>query len=504
MSAMRLDALLRGIADPAHGDIVVRGLTLDSRRVRPGDAFVALAGATHHGIEFAPDAIVRGAVAVMAEQAGTGNGERGTAQTRDPAVPGSPFPVPVVWVENLRAQLGAIAANFYADPSADLTVVGVTGTSGKTSTVQFLAQAFTALGRCAATIGTLGAGLDGALHAGARTTPDVIQVHALMAQFRADGATHVAMEVSSHALDQRRVDGVHFDVAVFTNLSRDHLDYHKTMAAYGAAKAKLFAWPALAAAVINVDDAFGRTLVAKVTPGARVVRCGIASADAEVRARDLVTHADGVDFVLTTPWGEAGVHSRLLGRFNVANLLAVAAVLGVLAVPFDALHAALENLQPVAGRMNRLGGGKWPLIVVDYSHKPDPLEQVLQTLREHSAGRLICVFGCGGERDAGKRPLMGAIAERLADVVIVTDDNPRGEDGDAIVAAIVAGMQAPAQATIERDRARAIGLAIARANAGDVVLIAGKGHEAYQEVAGVKRPFDDLAVARATLEAQPC
>jgi UDP-N-acetylmuramoyl-L-alanyl-D-glutamate--2,6-diaminopimelate ligase len=504
MTAMRLDDLLHGMATPARGDIMVSGLTQDSRAVGAGDAFVALAGAQHHGIEFAPQAAAQGAVVVLAEKTGAGRREPEGFEPDLPTAPRSPFTVPTVWVESLRSRLGAIAARFYGDPSAALTVVGVTGTSGKTSTVQLLAQAFTQLGQRAATIGTLGAGLHGALHAGERTTPDVIRVHGLMAEFRAAGATRVVMEVSSHALDQRRVDGIHFDVAVFTNLTRDHLDYHKTMEAYGAAKARLFAWPNLRAAVINVDDGFGRKLVDRVSRGAQILRCGIDAADADIRARDVHTHADGIDFRLVTPWGEGAVHSPLLGRFNVANLLAVAGVLGALDVPFARLRAALETLQPINGRMNRLGGGTLPLVVVDYSHKPDALEQVLNALREHCEGKLICVFGCGGERDAGKRPIMGALAERLADVVIVTDDNPRDEDGDAIVAQIVAGLRAPEHTTVERDRAHAIGMAIGQARAGDVVLIAGKGHEAYQEVAGVKHPFDDLKVARATLEARPC
>ncbi|TAM93962.1 MAG: UDP-N-acetylmuramoyl-L-alanyl-D-glutamate--2,6-diaminopimelate ligase [Rhodanobacteraceae bacterium] len=485
---MRLDDLLRGIAIPGRGDITVSGLTLDSHGVRAGDAFVALAGAKHHGIEFASAAATQGAVAVLAE----------------PPVLDSRSRVPVVWIDGLRLHLGEIAARFFGDPSASLTVVGVTGTSGKTSTVQLLAQAFAHLGKRAATIGTLGAGLHGALHAGDRTTPDVIRVHGLLAEFRDAGATHVAMEVSSHALDQHRVDGVHFDAAVFTNLTRDHLDYHGTMEAYGAAKARLFAWPNLRTAVINVDDAFGRGLATQVPEGVRVVRCGIRPIDADVRASGVQTHSEGIDLELATPWGTGKLRSRLLGRFNVANLLAVAAVLGALEVPFRKILDALQALEPVAGRMNRLGGGDLPLVVVDYSHKPDALEQVLATLRAHCEGKLVCVFGCGGERDAGKRPLMGAIAERLADAVVVTDDNPRGEDGDAIVAQIVAGMRAPERATIERDRARAIDMAIARARPGDVVLIAGKGHETYQETAGIKRPFDDLRVARAALEVRPC
>ncbi len=493
MSAMRLDDLLRGIASPPHGGIFVSGLTQDSQAVRAGDAFVALAGAKHHGIEFADAAVAQGAVVVLAE---SGPG------TRNPG-PGS-SPSPVIWIDNLRTHLGAIAARFYGNPSAAMTVVGVTGTSGKTSTVQLLAQGFTRLGKRAATIGTLGAGLHGALHAGERTTPDVIRVHGLIAEFRNAGASDVAMEVSSHALDQHRVDGIHFDVAVFTNLTRDHLDYHGTMEAYGAVKAKLFAWPGLRGAVINVDDAFGRELATRIPAGVRVLRCGIDNPDADVRANDIHTHSDGIDFHLATPWGEAPVHSALLGRFNVANLLAVAGVLGVLDVPFAQIRGVLEALQPISGRMNRLGGGAVPLVVIDYSHKPDALEQVLAALRAHCDGKLVCVFGCGGERDAGKRPIMGAIAERMADVVIVTDDNPRDENGDAIVAQIMAGMRAPEHATMMRDRARAIDIAIAQAGAGDVVLVAGKGHETYQEVGGAKHPFDDLQVARAALEARPC
>ncbi len=497
MTLMRLDRLLAGIAVPAKGDIMVSGLTLDSRSVRDGDAFVALAGARHHGIEFAPLAARQGAVAVLAEP-----------------VPGAAAPIacPLVWIEDLRLHLGAIAARFHGDPSASMTVAGVTGTNGKTSTVQLLAQAFVHLGRRAATIGTLGSGMHGALDPGERTTPDVIRVHALLAEFRAAGATDVAMEVSSHALDQHRVDGVHFDVAVFTNLTRDHLDFHGTMEAYGAAKAKLFDWPGLRAAVVNVDDAFGRMLAERFEsrlrgsdgqPG-RLLRYGIESAGTEVRACNVRTHSEGIDFELVIAGHADKVRSKLLGHFNVANLLAVAGALSALDVPFDKIVEALQALEPVAGRMNRLGGGAAPLIVVDYSHTPDALEQALTTLRAHCEGRLVCVFGCGGERDAGKRPLMGAVAERLADVVIVTDDNPRGEDGDAIVTQIVAGLCAPERALVERDRERAIGLAIERARPGDVVLIAGKGHEAYQERGGVRRPFDDLQVARTTLEARLC
>ncbi|MDE2086274.1 MAG: UDP-N-acetylmuramoyl-L-alanyl-D-glutamate--2,6-diaminopimelate ligase [Xanthomonadaceae bacterium] len=489
MSNGRLDQLLLGIADvaPAAARIVVSGLALDSRRVRRGDAFFALRGMQGHGIQFAASAVQRGAAVVLAEA---------------PVVEVAPLEVPVLWIDGLQAKVGEIAARFHGRPSEELRVVGVTGTNGKTSTVQLLAQALEFLGHRAASIGTLGAGLHGRLRDGERTTPDAISVHGLLAEFRDAGATHVAMEVSSHALEQGRVGAVEFEVAAFTNLTRDHLDYHGSMEAYGAAKAKLFAWPGLRAAVVNGDDAFGAQLLAQLPPGVRALRVSAkGDAVADVAATNVVSSAEGLGFVLRTPWGTHSVRSRLLGLFNVANLLTVAACLGALDEPFDRVVAALESLQPVNGRMSRLGGRDGlPLVVVDYAHTPDALEQVLRAVRAHCRGRLICVFGCGGERDAGKRPLMGAIAARLADVAIVTDDNPRGENGDAIVAQIVAGMGAAREYAVQRDRAAAIGQALELAAANDVVVIAGKGHETYQEGAAGKRPFDDMLVARAALE----
>jgi UDP-N-acetylmuramoyl-L-alanyl-D-glutamate--2,6-diaminopimelate ligase len=494
--SMSVRDLLQGRADAGvAGDIIVRGLTLDSRRVVADDAFVALAGAHAHGITFAPAASARGAAVILADTAGI------AASASDVRHPEG---APVLWIDGLREQVGAIASHFFGEPSRALHVVAVTGTNGKTSTVQLLAQALQHAGHRAATIGTLGAGLHGAIRAGERTTPDAIAVHGLLAEFRDDGASHAAMEVSSHALDQGRVNAVAFELAVFTNLTRDHLDYHGTMAAYGAAKQRLFSWPGLGAAIINVDDAFGRTLVATLAADVRCLRYGVEHDDADVVARNVQTSASGLDFRLVTPWGEGDVGTRLLGRFNVSNVLAVAACLGRLGFSFTAIRDALATLDPVAGRMNRLGGnGAQPLVVVDYAHTPDALEQALTSLRAHCAGRLLCVFGCGGERDVGKRPQMGAIAESLADFLIVTDDNPRGEDGDRIVEQIAAGLQVPQRAMVERDRAAAISLAITSARPGDVVLIAGKGHEPYQEVAGMRLPFDDLAIARQVLEG-PC
>jgi UDP-N-acetylmuramoyl-L-alanyl-D-glutamate--2,6-diaminopimelate ligase len=486
----RLADLLDRIADTRQaGDTVVRGLTLDSRQVHAGDAFIALRGARAHGITFAPAALAQGASAVIAE-----------TPAPTPASGESRGEAPLIWVDDLRDRVGEIAARFFGRPSSALRTIGVTGTNGKTSIVQLLAAALNGLGQRAATIGTLGAGFVGALRAGERTTPDAISVQALLAEFRDHGASHVAMEVSSHALEQGRVNAVGFEVAVFTNLTRDHLDYHGTMEAYGAAKARLFAWPGLQSAVINVDDAFGRTLASRLQAGTQRLRYALEAQDAEVRAGDVRASDAGLAFTLHTPWGSGAVQSALLGRFNVYNLLAVAATLGALGQPFAHIVKALQTLAPVPGRMNRLGGGNaQPLVVVDYAHTPDALEQALGSLRAHCAGRLVCVFGCGGERDAGKRPLMGAIAERLADRVIVTDDNPRSEDGAAIVRQIVAGLARPERAVVERDRAAAIALALRSAHGGDAVLIAGKGHEPYQEIGGQRLPFDDLDVARRAL-----
>jgi UDP-N-acetylmuramoyl-L-alanyl-D-glutamate--2,6-diaminopimelate ligase len=488
--AMPLDELLDGLDAVAQSPAaIVTGMTSNSSAVRSGDAFFALAGASVHGLRFADGALAAGASAIVFEAPAPG----------DLAIPAGAVGVP-----KLRGKLGAIADRFYGAPSLHLTVVGVTGTNGKTSFVQLLAQALHLRGEVAGSIGTLGAGLYGHVVAGERTTPDVIAVHGLLAGMRDAGASHVAMEVSSHALDQGRVDAVAFDVAVFTNLTRDHLDYHGSMDAYGEAKARLFAWPTLRAAVVNLDDAFGASLYATLSD--RLLRIGVSSRGAEhatLRAEGVRLDASGIAFELVHGDERHPIASKLLGRFNVDNLLSVAGALLALDWPLATIAALLPRLHPVNGRMNRVGGdARSPLVVVDYAHTPDALEQALSSLRAHTSGRLVCVFGCGGERDRGKRPQMGEIASRLADWTIITDDNPRGEDGDAIVAEILAGFDG-LHAQIERDRARAIALAIAQAMPGDVVLIAGKGHEPYQEANGVRRPFDDMAHARIALGLAP-
>ena len=469
---------------------LVHGLSTDSRDLAEGDAFIALAGETTHGLKFADKAIAARVAAIVFEE---------------PAPDDLVLPANAVGVPGLRDKLGALADRFYSSPSKAMAVTGVTGTNGKTSTVQLIAQALDSRGVTVGTIGTLGAGLYGHIVAHDRTTPDVVPVHRLLSDMRDAGASHVAMEVSSHGLELGRVDAVAFRVAVFTNLTRDHLDFHGTMEAYGDAKAKLFAWPTLTAAVINLDDAFGRQLFAGLENGVR--RIGFSSrgaASATLRADSLVLSPEGLNFTLSEGGQSHSIASPLLGRFNIDNLLAVAGALRGLDWNLDQVARVLPALTPVGGRMSRVGGDHGrPLVVVDYAHTPDALEQALTSLREHTPGRLTCVFGCGGDRDRGKRPQMAAIAERGADRVIVTDDNPRSEDGDAIVADIVAGFVAPAAISIERDRAKAIAMALADAGASDIILVAGKGHETYQEVAGIKHPFDDLAVARRLLEARP-
>jgi UDP-N-acetylmuramoyl-L-alanyl-D-glutamate--2,6-diaminopimelate ligase len=480
-----LSHLLPDIALPR--DVAVTGLVMDGREARPGDAFVATAGCDVHGLAFAEQAKANGAAAILFEP---------------PPPPGYRVPDDALAVPGLQERLGAMADFFHGHPSREMTMIGVTGTNGKTSVVQLLAQAWHLRGLRTGSIGTLGAGLYGQLRPTGFTTPQVLRTHALLAQLRDAGAQAVAMEVSSHALDQGRVDAVHFDVAAFTNLTRDHLDYHGDMIAYGQAKAKLFAHDGLKAAVLNLDDAFGRELVAALPQGVRNV--GVSSRGqprAVLHVDRLQFDASGIGFDLVVGERRYSVRSPLLGRVNVDNLLTVAGILLALDVPMAEIADVLPQLQPIPGRMGRLGGEQGlPLVVVDYAHTPDALERALSSLRTHAKARLICVFGCGGDRDRGKRAQMAEIAETAADTVIVTDDNPRNEDGDAIVAGIMAGFREPWSVTVERDRARAIALAVTGAGPDDIVLIAGKGHESYQEIAGVRYAFDDAAVAAQVLE----
>ena len=472
----------------ARLSLVPRGITADSRLVRAGEVFAAYRGQVVDGRAFIPDAIARGADAVLWDAFGF---------RWNPA-----WDVANLAVEDLKAKLGAIASYVYGSPSRSLWIAGVTGTNGKTSCSHWIAQCFDLCGRRSGIIGTLGNGLVGALQPSTHTTPDAALVQATLATMRDAGATAVAMEVSSHALDQGRVNGVEFDVALFTNLTRDHLDYHGTMAAYGTAKARLFAWSGLEARVVNIDDPFGQSLAeAARGRGQSVLTYGLVNAD--VVATAIANTQAGLRIAVATPWGSGEVAAPVAGTFNASNMLGVLGVLLVSGIALDdALHAlALITAPP--GRMQRFGGGFAPLVVVDYAHSPDALEKVLTALRPTvvEGGELICVVGAGGDRDAGKRPDMGRIAALLADRVVVTSDNPRSEDPAAIADAVVRGIRETGRSrwALELDRRTAIREAIASAHGGDVVLVAGKGHEDYQEVKGVRTHFSDTEVATAAL-----
>ncbi|MGF6813204.1 UDP-N-acetylmuramoyl-L-alanyl-D-glutamate--2,6-diaminopimelate ligase [Paraburkholderia atlantica] len=481
-------------------------LHADTRSLAAGDAFFAYAVDGADNRAFIDAAIERGGAAVLVQPEGfTGKLDASVAH----AVPA------------LNELAGTIASAWYRDPSDAMLAVGITGTNGKTSCSQWVAAALSARGTRCAIVGTLGTGFVGQLVHTGFTTPDAPQLQRSLAQLRDAGAQAVAMEVSSHALHQGRVNGTAFDIAVFTNLTQDHLDYHGTFEAYETAKARLFAWPELRAAVINRDDAAGRRLLASTRGHARTIAYGIEGehgdadakgahqADAWLAASNVRATATGTAFLLSTSdWGNAEVEVQTLGLFNVSNLLAVLGVLLAADVPFGAALAELAKLEPVNGRMQRLGGrlqNDEPLVVIDYAHTPDALEKTLEALRPIATargGELVCMFGCGGDRDATKRPLMGAIAERLADNVVVTSDNPRSEDPLSIIEQIAAGMQDASKARRVEDRASAILQAIRGAAREDVIVLAGKGHEATQEIMGKKRAFSDQDHARLALAAR--
>jgi len=471
---------LNQLLPQASSPVLIRELTLDSRKVRPGDLFLAVPGTQQDGRLHIADAIARGAAAVAYEAEGAAAMHAHSAE--------------LVAIKGLAGQLSAIAGRFYGEPSRGLQLIGITGTNGKTSVSQLLAQALDLLGSRCGIVGTLGNGFYNALAQGYHTTPDPIGVQATLADLQLAGARAVAMEVSSHGLHQGRVAALDFDVAVFTNLSRDHLDYHGDMQAYGEAKAALFAWDSLRCRVINLDDAFGRELAAR-EHGSRLIGYSLSDSAAYLYCRDAQFDEQGVRATLVTPRGEGRLRSSLLGRFNLSNLLAVVGSLLGMDYPLDEILQVLPRLQGPVGRMQRLGGAGKPLVVVDYAHTPDALEKVLEALRPHVQGRLLCLFGCGGDRDSGKRPLMAAVAERLADAVLVTDDNPRTEAPEQIVADIRAGFVAPDKVQFVHGRGQAIAQLIAAAQADDVLVLAGKGHEDYQEINGVRQPFSDLEEA---------
>ena len=476
-------------------------LRADSRTVRPGDAFFALPGLRDDGRRFVDDAIARGASVVLLEAGGH--------------VPAA-VSVPYLALQGLRAFVGPIASEFHGRPSERMRTVAVTGTNGKTSVTQWVAHGAASMQIPAAVVGTLGSGMVGQSAQPGLTTPDAPEFQALLARFAAQGAQLVAAEASSIGLDQLRMNGTRLDVAAFTNLTRDHLDYHLTMDAYADAKARLFAWPGLRAAVVNGDDpasvrmldALGRERAAdggtlRVVYGFAPGQYG-AAGDATLIAERSIDAEDGMLLTLGGDFGRAELKLSILGRFNVSNALAVAGCWLALGLEFDAVVRALESLQPVPGRMQTIELPKCPLVVVDYAHSPDALANVLESLRPVAigrGGRLWCVFGAGGGRDPGKRPMMGMIAERGADALVITSDNPRDESAFRIVSDIRAGLTREPELTA-LDRGVAIREALSRAAPADVVLIAGKGHETYQEIAGVRHPFSDTHVARQAMGAR--
>jgi UDP-N-acetylmuramoyl-L-alanyl-D-glutamate--2,6-diaminopimelate ligase len=492
---MRLNDLLEGIVslpDPSLGlvkDILITGLTLDSRQVVEGNVFFALAGARQHGLVHVTQAIDKGACAVVFDPAG--GGEQLAGQINN---------VPIIMVHDLSLKLGDIAARYYGKASGFMSVIGITGTNGKTSCSQFLSQMLSGCG----IIGTLGWGEWGKLDKTLNTTPDALETQRILAELLKDKKKIVAMEVSSHGLEQGRVNGVTFKGAVFTNISRDHLDYHGTMEAYLQAKLTLLNKPGLDFAVVNLDDFYSDQIIAAVPEavvvwGISVQGKTVASCEC-VSAENILHKVDGIEFDVSWQGDSQRVKIPIYGDFNTENVLTVLAAMLAMGVSMSEAVKKLQFIKPVTGRMERFGGDGQPLIFVDYAHTPDALDKVLSSLRKHCGQALWVVFGCGGNRDKGKRPQMGRIAEQRADHVIVTDDNPRFENGLDIVDDILAGCSDPvdrdpfSKVEVIQNREQAIHSVIARAAEKDCIVVAGKGHENYQEINGVRIAFNDSQV----------
>jgi UDP-N-acetylmuramoyl-L-alanyl-D-glutamate--2,6-diaminopimelate ligase len=476
-------------------DLPIAGVSVDSRAVQENYLFMACAGHQNDARKYIHAVAEKGVKVILYDN-------------KDGFVTKSPTPADTLLfpVADLQKHVGTIAARFYGDPSAHLSVIGVTGTNGKTSSSHFIARALQMAGKKCGILGTLGMGFPDHLGPAGLTTPDAITLQRELAALKEQGAEAIAMEVSSHSLAQHRVDGIHFHTAIFTNLTRDHLDYHGNMLEYAKAKQRLFEQPSLQNAIVNLDDEYGRQFVAQMPKSVTVYGYTIAntaSAVPTIRAENIRLHGKGFSAQIITPWGIGELQSHLLGRFNISNLLAVVAALNLQGVAFADSLRYVGALTTVPGRMQMLGGDKKPLFVVDYAHTPDALYQALSALREHCQGKLWCVFGCGGERDVGKRPMMADIAERYSDHVIVTDDNPRREYSQKIIADIVQGFRYPQQVTIIPDRRKAIAYAAQNAALNDVVFIAGKGHENYQIIGTEKLPYSDVEEVVAALQKNP-
>ncbi len=489
-NAVRLGELLPGHRLPeALTNIEVSSIKLDSRLVEPGDLFIAVKGSATDGRKFIDSAVKKGAAAVLAEA--------------EQLAVGAMEDVPVIDVPGLAEEVSSIAARLYRHPSRKMKVIGVTGTNGKSTCVSLIAQIVDLLGVKSGIVGTLGYGLvDGEQCDTGMTTPDAVSCQRILNDLLQQGAGLVAMEVSSHGIEQHRVEGIEFHVAAFTNLTRDHLDYHESFDAYGAAKARLFSWPKLSGCVVNVDDNFGRNIA--LTGSSPVYTVSINSASAGVYAGNYKLSSDGLEADIVTPWGEANISCGLAGEFNLTNLLiAIACVCGA-GFEFERVCRAVSQLRAVEGRMQRVlvsgENSKQPVdVFIDYAHTPDALDRALQALKPSVANKLWVVFGCGGDRDKGKRPAMGSIAEKHADIIVITSDNPRSEDPVDIIEDIEAGVTGENVISVV-SRQEAIEYAVNGADAGDCVLIAGKGHEKYQIIGNERIFFDDYLVAKTALE----
>ena len=479
---MSLPQLL-GREGEAFADTIIKGMQLDSRRVRPGDLFLALPGEQHDGRQFIEQAVANGAAAVVAEAPVAGFLEA--------------IAVPLIELPDLRFEAGLLAARFYGNPSHSMHVLGITGTNGKTTTSRIVAQLTRTLGKPCGVIGTLGATLEDGVTVASNTTPDALSLQRQLAEWFEQDVLAVSMEVSSHALEQGRVNGVAFETAIYTNLSHDHLDYHGSMAAYGRAKQRLFSVEGLRHAVINMDDPFGMSIKAAVAGDVQVLTYSASGAPADVRVENAQFYSDGVRGDLHTPWGDATFFSPLPGDFNLANLAASVTALVLGGEDLRSVLGATASLQPVPGRMQVVPNTLDIQVIVDYAHTPHALEQVLKALRPHVRGSLVTVFGCGGDRDREKRQQMGRIACALSDCVVVTSDNPRTEEPLSIMRDIESGCSG--HYFLQADRADAISVAVAQAQAGDCVLIAGKGHECYQLGDGQRLYFSDEAHAHDAL-----
>jgi len=454
--------------------IAVTGVTDDSRNVRQGDLFIAVSGAHYSARQMLDDIKASGVAAVLCDSAESLESDE----------------LPLYKIKNLALRRGEVASRFYGEPSRAMHVVAVTGTNGKTSCSQFIAKALNV--RCGV-IGTMGNGFLTELKGAGLTTPDAISLQQMLASLLDNGAEAVCLEASSHGLAQGRLNGTVIKTAVFTNLTRDHLDYHETLEAYKAAKQTLFVWPGLQTAVLNIDDPFSFELQAALSNEVECLTYSLEQPSADIHCIWLKFELTGVRALLKTPWGEVAIESSLIGDFNLSNLLAVIGVLGSSGMPAEDMPQRIASIRNVVGRMDQLPLAKGAVAIIDYAHTPNALENALLAARFHCSGKLWCVMGCGGDRDVGKRPIMGEITSRLADISVVTDDNPRTEASDEIIQHILAGALGGAEVRIEPDRRKAIAMALADATAGDLILIAGKGHETYQEIRGERFDFSDYA-----------